>query len=71
MATNPDDITLDDEDRRLLAEAAERAGKPWRKFFRGWLSEFLSGDDYPWAKAQESSFAKVWDNDEDAVYDEL
>ncbi len=24
-----------------------------------------------WAQAQESSFAKVWDNDEDAVYDNL
>jgi hypothetical protein len=24
-----------------------------------------------WMKAQEASFVKVWDNDEDAVYDEL
>lgn len=24
-----------------------------------------------WLKAQEASFAKAWDNDEDAVYDEL
>ena len=24
-----------------------------------------------WAKAQEATFAKVWDNDEDAVYDNL
>ena len=24
-----------------------------------------------WLKAQEASFAKVWDNDEDAAYDEL
>lgn len=24
-----------------------------------------------WLKAQESSFAKVWDNDEDAVYDRM
>lgn len=24
-----------------------------------------------WIKAQEASFAKAWDNDEDAVYDEL
>jgi hypothetical protein len=24
-----------------------------------------------WLKAQEASFAKVWDNAEDAVYDEL
>jgi hypothetical protein len=24
-----------------------------------------------WLKSQEASFAKAWDNDEDAVYDEL
>ncbi len=24
-----------------------------------------------WLKAQEGAFAKVWDNDEDAVYDSL
>lgn len=24
-----------------------------------------------WLKAQERSFAKIWDNDEDAVYDRL
>lgn len=24
-----------------------------------------------WLKAQEAAFAKVWDNDEDAVYDTL
>jgi hypothetical protein len=28
-------------------------------------------DDQGWLKAQEESFAKVWDNDEDAVYDSL
>jgi hypothetical protein len=28
-------------------------------------------DDFAWLKAQEQSFAKVWDNDEDAVYDSL
>jgi hypothetical protein len=24
-----------------------------------------------WSKAQETAFAKVWDNDEDAIYDSL
>ncbi|HEV2948297.1 MAG TPA: hypothetical protein VGX70_13045 [Gemmataceae bacterium] len=24
-----------------------------------------------WLKAQETAFAKVWDNDEDAIYDSL
>ena len=27
--------------------------------------------DSAWLEAQEASFAKVWDNDEDAVYDSL
>ena len=30
------------------------------------------GDDsLAWLKAQEAAFAKVWENDEDAVYDSL
>jgi hypothetical protein len=28
-------------------------------------------DSLAWLKAQETAFAKVWDNDEDAVYDSL
>jgi len=28
-------------------------------------------DTAGWLKAQEAAFAKVWDNDEDAVYDSL
>jgi hypothetical protein len=28
-------------------------------------------EDAAWLKAQETAFAKVWDNDEDAVYDSL
>jgi hypothetical protein len=28
-------------------------------------------EDQAWLKAQEASFAKVWDNDEDAVYDRM
>jgi TusA-related sulfurtransferase len=28
-------------------------------------------DSLAWLKAQEAAFAKVWDNDEDAVYDSL
>lgn len=29
------------------------------------------GEDSAWLEAQESAFAKVWDNNEDAVYDSL
>ena len=28
-------------------------------------------DSLSWLKAQETAFAKVWENDEDAVYDAL
>jgi hypothetical protein len=30
-----------------------------------------SGDSLPWMRAQETAFAKVWETDEDAVYDSL
>lgn len=32
---------------------------------------YKSAEDDAWVKAQEASFAKAWDNDEDAVYDSL
>ena len=28
-------------------------------------------DQHAWLKAQESAFSRVWENDEDAVYDTL
>ena len=30
-----------------------------------------TSESQAWLKAQEESFAKAWENDEDAVYDEL
>jgi len=33
MATNPQEIQLSDEQKRQLAEAADRAGKPWPEVF--------------------------------------
>jgi len=30
-----------------------------------------AAESQAWLKAQEASFAKVWDNDEDADYDQL
>lgn len=36
------------------------------------IFETASGDEAnAWLKAQESAFAKTWDNDEDGVYDKL
>jgi hypothetical protein len=34
-------------------------------------SEENSLEAQAWLKAQEATFAKAWDNDEDAVYDQL
>ena len=34
-------------------------------------AESADRETHAWMKAQEASFAKVWDNDEDAVYDSL
>lgn len=28
-------------------------------------------ENQPWLKALETSFAKAWDNDEDAIYDQM
>ncbi len=33
--------------------------------------DFIRSRDQEWAQASEASFAQVWDNDEDAVYDSL
>lgn len=34
MATNPQDITLTDEQRKLLAEKAEETGRPWTELLQ-------------------------------------
>jgi hypothetical protein len=31
----------------------------------------IDAEEQAWLKVQEASFAKAWDNDEDAVYDSL
>ncbi|MEX2171204.1 MAG: hypothetical protein WD851_17925 [Pirellulales bacterium] len=33
--------------------------------------EEITLENQGWLKAQEASFAKAWDNDEDSVYDQL
>ena len=72
MTADPDDIRLGNEERKLLRQAESRTGKPWRQLLRELLSEVLAKpEEYPWTTAQEAAFEKVWDNEEDAVYDEL
>ena len=44
MATNPKEIQLDDEDRELLAKAADSVGKPWRQLLREHLANYMPSD---------------------------
>ncbi len=43
MATNPDDIRLDKEDKTSLARVADKNGKPWREVFREALATYEQG----------------------------
>jgi hypothetical protein len=46
MATNPDDIRLSEEQKRLIAERADRNGKPWQTVLQEALaSESATGDE--------------------------
>jgi hypothetical protein len=54
-----------DELQRKIREAVEC------HFDEGHAPASIRLESRAWLKAQEESFAKAWDNDEDAVYDEL
>ena len=59
-------------DGKSIVVPEELRGTPPREvlvIFEG--SSTAEEEDQLWLKAQESAFAKVWDNDEDAVYDSL
>jgi hypothetical protein len=43
MATNPNDIRLNEEERQRLARAADRNGKPWREAFREAMAKYEQG----------------------------
>ncbi len=61
--------TTFDGERIVLPEAL-RGGPPQEVIV---VCEASDSDatDRSWLKAQEQTFAKAWDNDEDAAYDEL
>jgi hypothetical protein len=42
MGTDPKEIELGEEERSLLAEAADRARKPWRQLLREALAKALA-----------------------------
>jgi len=43
MATNPNDIRLNEEERQRLARAADKNGKPWREAFREAMAKYEQG----------------------------
>lgn len=43
MATNPNDVRLNEEERQRLARAADRNGKPWREAFREAMAKYEQG----------------------------
>ncbi|HXG22349.1 MAG TPA: hypothetical protein VNN62_25175 [Methylomirabilota bacterium] len=45
MATNPDDIRLSEEQKRLIAERADRSGQPWQAILQEALASESAKDD--------------------------
>lgn len=43
MATNPDDILLDKDQKTFLARVANKNGKPWREVFREAIATYQQG----------------------------
>ena len=61
--------TTFDGEKIVLPEALR--GLPPQEVILICHSDDTASEDQAWLKAQEASFAKAWDNDEDAVYDEI
>jgi hypothetical protein len=46
-------------------------GRPPQEVIIVYEAEHSDLENHAWLKAQEESFAKAWDNEQDAVYDQL
>lgn len=46
-------------------------GRPPQEVIVVYEAEDSALENQAWLKAQEASFAKAWENDEDSVYDQL
>ena len=40
MATDPNDIRLNQQDKELLAKVADKNGRPWREVFRNAMAKY-------------------------------
>jgi len=61
--------TTFDGERIVLPEALR--GRPPQEVIIVCETNESEATDSSWLKAQEQTFAKAWDNDEDAAYDSL
>ena len=55
MTRTPKDIELGDEERKLLADAAQRTGKPWRLLLREAIARFIKSEVEPNQKSPGAS----------------
>ena len=74
MASNPDDIELTPALREQIAELARKRKCGWEDLLRALLvSAERSTDPETIAliEAQDEVLSRVWDNEEDSVFDDL
>jgi len=79
MATDPSDIKLSPEFQARIAELEEKTGTDWSDLLDTIISSVESLVDgtrcqderTAWTSAQEQAFEKVWDNEHDAIFDDL
>jgi hypothetical protein len=55
MTYTSKEIELDDEERKLLADAANRTGKPWRTLLREAIARFIKAEAEPVHRHRDAS----------------
>lgn len=73
MATDPNDIRLTRLQRKQLADLADAFGLNWRRLVDHFLAATSKQADEQilWNRLQQESLNEVWDNHQDAVFDDL
>ena len=74
MATDPDEIRLNDFYRKWIAERADSEGRDWKEVVDDLFTISRMGlnwEQLDWLMAQEQAMTKIWDNADDSIYDDL